>query len=116
MNEMIERRKSFRLWKTEPVKITVPEGHTLVGTVQNLSQGGVLVSLAEELELGLTYRIEFLDPEGALSLWGEALRLHLPPSGVDSDEPKMFKVAFEFAGMAESAARRLARMVKDIEA
>ena len=87
-----------------------------MGTVQNLSQGGVLVSLAEELELGLTYRIDLLDSEGALSLWGEALRLHLPPSGVTTDEPKMFKVAFEFAGMDDSAARRLARMAKDIEA
>lgn len=85
-----------------------------MGTVQNLSQGGVLVSMAEELVLGLIYRIEFMDSEGVLSLLGEALRLHLPPSDVTSDEPKMFKVSFEFAGMGDLAARPLARLVKNI--
>jgi len=85
-----------------------------MGTVENLSQGGVLVSMAEELVLGLIYPIEFMDAEGVLSLLGEAVRLHLPPSGVISDEPTMFKIAFEFAGMGDPAERRLARLVKNI--
>lgn len=112
---MIERRKSPRRPKTEPVKITVREGHTVMGTVQNLSQGGILASIAEEVELGLVYRLELTDSDGALSLMGEALRLHMPPSNATSDEPRMFQAAFEFVGLGDSDARRLARLVKDLE-
>jgi hypothetical protein len=113
MTEFIEKRKCPRLPKAEPVRITMREGHTVMGTVQNISQGGVLVSIAEELELGVSYQIELMDSEGALSLLGEALRLHMPSSDASIDEPKMFKVAFEFAGVGDSAARRLARLVHD---
>ena len=116
MDELIERRKSPRRRKAEPVRITVREGHTLIGTMQNISHGGLLVSLAEELELGMIYRLEFMDSEGTLSLLGEALRLHLPPSELTADAPKMFQVAFEFTGMGDSAAKRVAQLVKDFEA
>ncbi|HYL82577.1 MAG TPA: PilZ domain-containing protein [Candidatus Acidoferrum sp.] len=115
MNDMIERRKSPRRPKTEPVKITVREGHTLTGTVQNLGQGGLLASLAEEVELGLVYRLEFTDSDGVLSLMGEALRIHMPPSDASSGEPRMFMIAFEFVGMGDSAANRLAQLVKDLD-
>jgi PilZ domain-containing protein len=113
MTQFIEKRKSPRLSKAEPVSITVREGHTVMGTVENISQGGILVSIAEELELGVTYGIELTDSEGVLPLLGEALRLHMPPSHASPDEPRMFKVAFEFAGVGDTAARRLARLVDD---
>ena len=116
MNDLVERRKSPRRPKTERVKISMREGRTLLGTVQNLSQGGVLVSLAEEVELGLVCALEFTDSDGVLALMGEALRLHMPSSDATSNEPRMFKIAFEFVGMGDSAASRLARLVKDLEA
>ena len=111
---MIERRSSPRALKTEPVRITVQVGHAVMGILQNLGEGGALVSLAEELELGVFYRIELGDSEGVLSLLGEALRIHLPPSDAAADGPRHFTVAFEFAGMDDATAKRLKRLVSDI--
>jgi hypothetical protein len=111
---MIEKRRSPRVVKTEAVKVTIREGDTVMGTMHNLSRGGILVAIPEELELGSIYRIELTDSEGVLSLLGEALRLYLPATNVTSDEPRMFKAAFEFVGVDNSAARRLGRLVGEI--
>ncbi|MBI4841191.1 MAG: PilZ domain-containing protein [candidate division NC10 bacterium] len=100
--------------KTESVRITVREGKTVMGTMHDLSRGGILVAIPEELELGSIYRIELTDSEGVLSLLGEALRLYLPATNVTSDEPRIFKAAFEFVGVDNSGARRLRRLVGEI--
>lgn len=110
---MIEKRRSPRVVKTEAVKVTIREGDTVMGTMHNLSRGGILVAIPEELELGLTYGIELTDSEGAFSLLGEAVRLHLPPDAAP-DEPRMFRVGFEFFGLDNSAARRLGQLVGEI--
>ena len=113
--EMIEKRDSRRVPKTESVRITLPEGDTVMGTMQNISRGGVLVAMAEELEPGLIYGIELTDTEGTLSLLGEALRVYLPLSNAAPDEAGMFKVAFEFLELDDSAARRFGRLIGEIE-
>lgn len=74
-------RRRYPRYKISPiVRIILPEGETIPGTMQDVSQGGMLVALSVELELERTYQIEVPDSQGVFCLLGEALRLHLPPA------------------------------------
>jgi hypothetical protein len=102
-----EMRRDPRYETSLPVKIIPPGAVPIPGTILNVSRGGMLVALPVELEIDRTYRIELTDPRGTFSLYGEALRLHLPRRGGNGTDAALFRVGFEFVGMDPEASRRL---------
>lgn len=82
-----------------------------MGTLQNISRGGMLIAFPVELELGRTYQIEIPDGEGTFRLHGEALRIHLPPRTATGLEARLVKVGFEFVGTDAAARERLDRLL-----
>lgn len=79
MSDRVEARRTPRFKTSRALRIIPPEGEAILGTMQDISLGGMLVAVPVEVELGRTYRIEVTDSEGVFYLHGEALRLHLPP-------------------------------------
>ena len=71
MADAMERRRTPRYGPGGAVRIIVPSGQTLSGTIQNVSQDGMLVALSVEVELGRTYEIEVTDSRGSFRLNGE---------------------------------------------
>lgn len=114
MAEGMERRRIPRTGLGGPVKIIAPEGRIIAGTMQNVSQGGMLIALPVELELGRTYEIEVADSQGVLCLNGEALRLHLPPRSDDESCGSGFRIGFEFVGIEASARERLCQLLEEM--
>jgi hypothetical protein len=82
------------------------------GVLQNISKGGMLVAVPFELELDRTYRIDVPEPPEAFSLYGEALRLHLPRRNPDGSQDGGFKVGFEFVGLDVATAGQLDRLLQ----
>jgi hypothetical protein len=113
MSDRLEARRTPRFKARRNVRIILPEGEAILGTMQNISLGGVLVAVPVEVELGRTYRIEVVDSEGVFCLRGEALRLHLPPRLPDGSQESGFKIGFEFVGTDPAAAERLARLLAE---
>jgi hypothetical protein len=113
MADGTERRSNPRYGIGGPVKIVVPGGQSIPGTMQNVSQGGMLVALPVELELGRTYEIEVPDSQGVFCLSGEALRLHLPPHSAEESQKSGFKIGFEFVGIDAPAKERLGRLLEE---
>lgn len=113
MADGTERRSYPRYGIGGPVKIVVPGGQSIPGTMQNVSQGGMLVALPVELELGRTYEIEVPDSQGVFCLSGEALRLHLPSHSAEESQKPGFKIGFEFVGIDAPAKERLGRLLEE---
>jgi hypothetical protein len=116
MADAVEARRHPRYDVIGRVKLTDPQGQTILGTMLNIGQGGMLVSIPVELELGPTYQIEIADAQGVFSLRGEALRLHLPPRTATGGEATTFKVGFEFVGTDAAAGKRLSRLLEEAAA
>jgi hypothetical protein len=113
MADAMERRRTQRYGVGGSVKIIVPPGHSISGTIQNVSQGGMLVAVPEEMELGRTYEIEVTDSQGTFRLNGEALRLHLPPRSGDERHGSEFGIGFEFVGIDAAARERLGQLLEE---
>jgi len=84
--------------------------------MQNISRGGTLIAVPIELELDRTYRIEVPEPPEAFSLYGEAMRLHLPHRNPDGSQEGGFKVGFEFVGLDITTAGQLDRLLQEATA
>jgi len=109
----IDGRHHTRYEIVRPTLIIPRAAEAIQGITQNISRGGMLVAVAIELELDRTYRIELSDVPEALSLYGEALRLHLPHRNPDGSQEGGFKVGFEFLGLDDSTAARLDRLLQE---
>jgi len=116
MAETIERRRTPRYGPGGPVRIIVSSGQTISGTIQNVSQEGMLVALSVEVELGRTYEIEVTDSRGSFRINGEALRIHLPPRSGNEPHTPEFGVGFEFVGMDVTSSERLSQLLEELVA
>ncbi len=116
MTDTTERRRYPRYKISPIVRIILPESETISGTMQDVSQGGMLVALSVELELERTYQIELTDSQGVFCLLGEALRLHLPPRSADGGQVSGFRVEFEFVGIDAATGERLSRLLEEVAA
>lgn len=116
MSDRVEARRTPRFKTRRNVRIILPEGEAILGTMQDVSLGGMLVAVPVEVELGRTYRIEVVDSEGVFCLHGEALRLHLPPRSAGGSQGSGFKIGFEFVGTDPAGGERLARLLAEVAA
>jgi hypothetical protein len=116
MSDRVEARRIPRFKTSRALRIIPPEGEAILGTMQDISLGGMLVAVPVEVELGRTYRIEVTDSEGVFYLHGEALRLHLPPRSADGSQGSGFKIGFEFVGTDPAAGKRLIRLLEEAAA
>jgi hypothetical protein len=116
MSDGVEARRTPRFKTRRNVRIILPEGEAILGTMQDISLGGMLVAVPVEVELGRTYRIDVVDSEGVFCLHGEALRLHLPSRSADGSQGSEFKIGFEFVGTDPATAGRLSRLLKEVAA
>ena len=116
MTNGIDARRYTRYEIMRPTLIIPRGAEPIRGFMQNISRGGTLIAVPIELELDRTYRIEVSDPPEAFSLYGEALRLHLPRRNPDGSQEGGFKVGFEFLGLDVATAARLDRLLQEATA
>ncbi|MFI5342263.1 MAG: PilZ domain-containing protein [Candidatus Methylomirabilales bacterium] len=114
MADGIEARRTPRHDITRPLRIFPEAGEAIPGTMQNVNQGGMLVALPVELELGRTYEVEVTDSQGVFLLNGEALRLHLPARSSEGSQGSGFRTGFEFVGSDAAVEERLARLLEEV--
>ena len=113
MTDGIDARRNARYEIMRPALI-IPRGAEPVrGFTQNISRGGMLIAVPVELELDRTYRIDVPEPPEAFSLYGEAMRLHLPHRNPDGSQEGGFKVGFEFVGLDVATAGQLDRLLQE---
>lgn len=98
MADAIEARRNPRHHITRPLPIFPAAPEAIPGTMQNVIQGGMLVALPVELELGRTYEMELRDSQGVFIVNGEALRLHLPPRPSDGRQVSESKLGSSLSG------------------
>ncbi len=114
MADGIEARRNPQHDITRPLRIFPAAGEAIPGTMQKISQGGMLVAFPVELELGRAYEIEVTDSQGVFFLNGEALRLHLAPRSSDGSQGSGFRIGFEFVGTDAAVEERLRRLLEEV--
>ena len=113
MTNGIDARRHTRYEIMLPT-LVIPRGaEPIRGFMQNISRGGTLIAVPIELELDRTYRIEVPEPPEAFSLYGEAMRLHLPPRYPDGSQEGGFKVGIEYVGLDITTAGQLDRLLEE---
>lgn len=83
------------------------EDLALDGDLVNVSRSGALVALAQEIELGVFYSLTLTAEGRDLTLFGEAVRLHLPKEGAN----RIYQVGFAFLARSADTAHELAELL-----